>query len=84
MGGSISFPGGKFEKGLDQSLRDTALRETYEELALSPNRVNVWGSLPGIGIPKNPYQKIQTGAMCVTGFVGEITDSNFSQSTQSW
>ncbi|XQW86198.1 CoA pyrophosphatase [Thalassotalea piscium] len=43
--GQISFPGGKVEK-YDKNITATALRETYEEIGLSENNINVIGTLP--------------------------------------
>lgn len=43
--GQISFPGGKFEQD-DNSLVETALREADEEIALSPDNVEVIGQYP--------------------------------------
>jgi 8-oxo-dGTP pyrophosphatase MutT (NUDIX family) len=42
--GQISFPGGRTEEG--ESPRDTALRETAEEIGLAADRVEVLGHLP--------------------------------------
>jgi 8-oxo-dGTP pyrophosphatase MutT (NUDIX family) len=42
--GQISLPGGACEPQ-DESLVDTALRETYEEIGLPPDRVEVLGPL---------------------------------------
>ncbi|HEY3843317.1 MAG TPA: CoA pyrophosphatase [Acidimicrobiales bacterium] len=39
--GEVSFPGGRLDAGEDP--RTAALRETYEEVALNPNGVNVVG-----------------------------------------
>lgn len=42
--GQIGFPGGRLEAG-DVSPRDTALRETFEEVGLDPARVRVIGGV---------------------------------------
>lgn len=42
--GQISFPGGKHEK-FDPSLQQTALRETDEEIGISPHLIEVIGQL---------------------------------------
>ena len=43
--GEMSFPGGKFDPKVDNSLKDTALRETYEEIGVSPEKINIIGNL---------------------------------------
>ncbi|MBY8990516.1 MAG: CoA pyrophosphatase [Candidatus Lokiarchaeota archaeon] len=43
--GEISFPGGKFEPGEDKTLKDTALRETEEEIGVSRNHIRIIGCL---------------------------------------
>lgn len=43
--GQISFPGGKKETE-DSSLAAAALRETDEEIGISPQQIEVFGSLP--------------------------------------
>jgi 8-oxo-dGTP pyrophosphatase MutT (NUDIX family) len=43
--GQISFPGGRAEPA-DASAAATALRETHEEVGLSPDRVEVLGQMP--------------------------------------
>jgi 8-oxo-dGTP pyrophosphatase MutT (NUDIX family) len=43
--GQVSFPGGK-QESYDGSLVETALRETHEEVGLSPNKVQIVGNLP--------------------------------------
>jgi 8-oxo-dGTP pyrophosphatase MutT (NUDIX family) len=45
--GEISFPGGLSHAG-DPAPRDTALRETEEELGLPPSEVDVLGALPPV------------------------------------
>lgn len=45
--GQISLPGGAMEPG-DASLAVTALRETYEEVGIHPDRVSLVGRLPDV------------------------------------
>jgi 8-oxo-dGTP pyrophosphatase MutT (NUDIX family) len=45
--GQIAFPGGVKDPG-DLHLLDTALRETFEEIGLAPEAVEVLGSLAGV------------------------------------
>ncbi len=43
--GEICFPGGKFEPNQDVSFRDTAIRETVEELGVSADKLQIIGNL---------------------------------------
>jgi 8-oxo-dGTP pyrophosphatase MutT (NUDIX family) len=43
--GEMSFPGGKFESNQDKSMRDTALRETEEEIGVLRENIKVLGCL---------------------------------------
>jgi len=43
--GEMSFPGGKFESKLDKSLRETALRETEEEIGVKKENIKIIGCL---------------------------------------
>lgn len=52
--GQISFPGGRYEKG-DPDLKYTALRETHEEIGVSPDMVQVVGKLTDLYIPPSNY-----------------------------
>lgn len=44
QGGDICFPGGKHEEG-DENFKETALRETYEELGIKSEDIKVLGQL---------------------------------------
>ncbi|QEE17601.1 CoA pyrophosphatase [Promethearchaeum syntrophicum] len=43
--GEMSFPGGKFDPAQDNCLKDTALRETYEEIGVTPENIRIIGNL---------------------------------------
>ena len=43
--GEMSFPGGKFEEDKDKILKDTALRETGEEIGVSRENIKIIGCL---------------------------------------
>tara|TARA_B100000886_G_scaffold285440_1_gene209884 strand:- start:143 stop:757 length:615 start_codon:yes stop_codon:yes gene_type:complete len=47
--GQISLPGGMLEKG--ESSQEAAIRETYEELGIKPQAINIIGSLTPFYIP---------------------------------
>ncbi|XP_077998158.1 mitochondrial coenzyme A diphosphatase NUDT8-like, partial [Glandiceps talaboti] len=64
--GEVSFPGGMAEQG-DKDLNHTALRELEEELGISADSVEVWGSL--IPLPDKSGKKAVTP---IIGYVGEL------------
>ncbi|MBU1169903.1 MAG: CoA pyrophosphatase [Proteobacteria bacterium] len=43
QGSEICFPGGKHDPGVDKNCRETAVRETMEELGLSQAKISVLG-----------------------------------------
>lgn len=45
QGGEISFPGGAFDTEKDKNFKDTAIRETVEELGIKENSIKILGSL---------------------------------------
>ena len=50
----ISFPGGKVDK-IDKSLKDTALRETQEEIGLNKDSISIVGELSSVYIPPSNF-----------------------------
>lgn len=52
-GGQISFPGGKNEKG--ESLKETALRETFEEIGIEKDKIQVLGELSQVYVPPSNF-----------------------------
>lgn len=63
--GEISFPGGMSDEG-DRNLEWTALRETHEEVSISPDRVEVVGALAPVGTFVTSY-RIQPFVGLVSG-----------------
>jgi 8-oxo-dGTP pyrophosphatase MutT (NUDIX family) len=53
-GGQISLPGGRYEKS-DKDLKETALRETKEEIGIDPEKVITLGTLTELYIPPSNY-----------------------------
>ena len=61
--GQVAFPGGKFEE-TDIDLKQTALRETFEEVGVLPHTVEIIGKLTDLYIPPSNF--------LVTPFIGVI------------
>jgi len=52
--GQMSFPGGKKEDG-DTDLTETALRETFEEVGVEKNKIEVIGALTELYVPPSNF-----------------------------
>jgi len=52
-GGQVSFPGGRHEEG--ESIMETALRETHEEVGVPSTEVNLLGSMTEVYIPPSNF-----------------------------
>ncbi len=62
--GQVSFPGGAHEDQ-DKNIKQTALRETHEEIGVAKELIQLWGFLDGLP---------SISGFHVTPFVGEIKD----------
>jgi 8-oxo-dGTP pyrophosphatase MutT (NUDIX family) len=62
--GQISFPGGRQDPG--ESLEQTALRETFEEIGIAQHQIEILGQLNSVYIPPSDFT--------VTPFVGWYDD----------
>lgn len=51
QGGEVSFPGGEFDPKKDQSFRQTALRETMEELGIPAEKIKIIGKIGTLVAP---------------------------------
>jgi len=65
--GEMSFPGGQFDSKSDVSLRDTALRETFEEIGIFSENIKIIGRLDDL--------PTLTGFI-IRPFVGLLLNSN--------
>lgn len=64
-GGQISFPGGKQEGS--ETLKETALRETHEEIGVLPEKIQILGELTSVYIPPSNF--------LVSPFLGFLDDT---------
>ena len=71
--GQVSFPGGMKDK-TDPTLEDTALRETWEELRIPKDSVDVWGSA-------NLIERKHVTVLPVLGFIGEVNPKKLHVNT---
>jgi len=74
--GQVSFPGGRYEEG-DGDLVNVALRETWEEIGVSPIQVRVLGQLTDIYVPisnflVHPFVGVLQGPPEFTPQPGEV------------
>jgi len=53
--GQVAFPGGKYENE-DKDLKTTALRETFEEIGIPENEINIIGELTSLYIPVSNFR----------------------------
>lgn len=69
--GQVSLPGGQREDG--EPLQKTALREAYEEVNITPDRVDMVGRLTPLYIPPSQF--------CVYPYVGAVSSPPSFQPT---
>jgi 8-oxo-dGTP pyrophosphatase MutT (NUDIX family) len=74
----IAFPGGKYESD-DENFQNTALRETYEEVGVDPQRINVIMPFTSLYIPVsnylvNPFLGVSTEEIVFTPDKKEVAE----------
>ncbi|MGL4403850.1 MAG: NUDIX hydrolase [Fusobacteriaceae bacterium] len=62
QGGEVSFPGGKVDE-IDRNSLDTALRECYEEIGLSEDKINLLGKIGTHVIPSGILVEAYLGSV---------------------
>jgi 8-oxo-dGTP pyrophosphatase MutT (NUDIX family) len=73
QGGEVCFPGGMFDETADPSPRETALRETSEELGIDTDKIEVIGRLDTLVAAMGAVIEIFVGVMH-----GEISSLNIN------
>ena len=63
QGGEVCFPGGMFDEGTDLSPRETALRETTEEIGLPLDKIEIVGRLDTLVAAMGAVIEIFVGVM---------------------
>ncbi len=75
--GQISFPGGKLES-YDSTLQATALRETHEEIGISPHLIEIFGQMPELptisAFNVTPYLAFIDSSYTLNIDYGEVDD----------
>lgn len=74
QGGEVCFPGGHYDSKKDGSYLDTALRETYEELGIQRDFVNIIGQLDTLVSPRGVLIECFLGAVDIVGLDELILD----------
>ncbi|MDD4960793.1 MAG: CoA pyrophosphatase [Candidatus Marinimicrobia bacterium] len=70
QGSEICFPGGRFDKVKDRTLKDTAIRESCEELGISRKQISIRGKLGTLIAP--------VGVM-VEAYIGNIKINSINE-----
>lgn len=63
QGGEISFPGGVFEPNLDVLGKDTAIRETVEELGINVELIEYLGELDSVIAPFGAFIEVHSAIL---------------------
>ena len=81
QGGDICFPGGRFEDGVDKSFKQTALRETYEELGIKTKDIKIIGKLGSYVAPIGAIIEPFIGVVKKKAYENMDIDKNEVEST---
>ena len=67
--GQISFPGGRLDEG--ENFKEAALRETYEEVGIKPDKIEIIGELSQLYVP--PSNSVIQPLLGITEQIEELT-----------
>lgn len=76
--GQIAFPGGRCEN-FDNSLQDTALRETWEEIGIQKTEIEILGQLSSLYVPPSNFMIHSFVGFCSQKPVYEIDTNEVQQ-----
>lgn len=76
QGGEVSFPGGEFDSKKDQTLRQTALRETTEELGIPTDKIKIIGKLGTLVAPMGVTVDPFVGFLQIKDLTELVIDKN--------
>ncbi|AXH15643.1 NUDIX hydrolase [Malaciobacter mytili] len=76
QGGDICFPGGGFEKGIDKNFKQTALRETKEELGIDKKEIKIVGQLDTMVAPIGAIVEVFVGIIKKKALKNMVIDKN--------
>lgn len=76
QGGEVSFPGGEFDKLKDQDLKETALRETTEELGIKADKIYFLGKLGTLIAPMGVTVDTYVGFINIDDVLSLSVDKN--------
>lgn len=63
QGGDICFPGGRHDPALDKNFKETAIRETVEELGINARRIEIIGQLDTVVAPMGAIVEPYVGVL---------------------
>ncbi len=76
QGGDICFPGGGFEEDVDKNFKQTALRETKEELGIDKKEIKIVGQLDTMVAPIGAIVEVFVGIIKKRALKNMVIDKN--------
>lgn len=67
QGGEICFPGGMYDPTEDKSIEQTAIRETCEEMGITPDKINIVGFMDTMVAPMGTTVDAFVGILKIKG-----------------